>query len=396
MPDTLLPIPFSGHLWFLQYLFLISLLTLPLLLYLRSGSGQRWVTRLAGWCDRRGGIFLFVIPLALALVGLRGLFAADRSWADLVWYATFFVIGYVMSADRRFTEAIKKHGWVCLGLWLGAFYGGVDNEYFADAKVRVFGDGREVTGRVTRVASQRKLGCRRAWLELDGDVKRGDLAMWDLVPFRVRGDRLHARACDDDVGCAAILALIDELVRRGVRRKVLCVFAAAEEAGLQGAKYLCARRRIPKRTRVVAIETSRELPQARIGDGVVIRVGDRRSIFAPAMTAFMVDVARRIEADNEWFRYQRKLMDGGTCESSIYAAHGYTTGAVCLPLGHYHNRNFRTKRIAAEIVSVNDLVSMVELFVGMVEASDGLADFLKPTAPTYTEERRALGERLLH
>jgi glucan biosynthesis protein C len=125
VPDALLPIPFSGHLWFLQYLFLISLLTLPLLRYLRSEPGQRWVTRLAGWCDRRGGILLFVIPLALALIGLRGLFVAERSWADLVWYATFFVIGYVMSADRRFTEAIKRHGWVCLGLWLGAFYGGI-------------------------------------------------------------------------------------------------------------------------------------------------------------------------------------------------------------------------------------------------------------------------------
>jgi len=30
-PETLLPVPFPGHLWFLQYLFLISLMTLPLL-----------------------------------------------------------------------------------------------------------------------------------------------------------------------------------------------------------------------------------------------------------------------------------------------------------------------------------------------------------------------------
>jgi len=33
-PDTLLPIPFAGHLWFLRSLFLISVITLPLLLYL--------------------------------------------------------------------------------------------------------------------------------------------------------------------------------------------------------------------------------------------------------------------------------------------------------------------------------------------------------------------------
>jgi len=124
-PETLLPIPFVGHLWFLQYLFLISLMTLPLLLYLKSGSGQRWVMRLAEWCDRRGGIFLFVIPLALALIGLRGLFEAHRSWADFLWYAIFFVIGYIMSADKRFTDAVKRHGWVCLALWLLGVFGGI-------------------------------------------------------------------------------------------------------------------------------------------------------------------------------------------------------------------------------------------------------------------------------
>ncbi len=120
-PDTLLPLPFGGHLWFLQYLFLISLVTLPLLLYLKSDRGQRWIARLAGWCDRPGGIFLFVIPLALALLGFRGLFEAQRSWADFLWYAIYFVIGFIIAADKRFTDAFKKHGWACLPLWLVGF-----------------------------------------------------------------------------------------------------------------------------------------------------------------------------------------------------------------------------------------------------------------------------------
>jgi glucan biosynthesis protein C len=124
-PDTLLPIPFSGHLWFLQYLFLISLMTLPLLLFLKSRRGRGWLTRLAEVCDRRGGIFLFVIPLSLALIGLRVLSAAQRSWADFLWYALYFVIGFVMSADARFNNAVKRHGWVCLALCIVGFFGGV-------------------------------------------------------------------------------------------------------------------------------------------------------------------------------------------------------------------------------------------------------------------------------
>jgi len=119
----LVPYGFSGHLWFLQYLFLISLVTLPLLLYLKSEQGQRWIERVAGWCDRRGGIFLFIIPLALILICFRFLFSGERSWADFLWYATFFVIGYIIVADKRFTESIKRYGWVCLALWLVGFFG---------------------------------------------------------------------------------------------------------------------------------------------------------------------------------------------------------------------------------------------------------------------------------
>lgn len=124
-PDSLFPFPFSGHLWFLQYLFLISMISIPLLLYLKSEQGSRWITRLAGWIENRGGIFIFVIPLALALICLRGLFETQRSWADFLWYTIFFVLGYIMPADIRFISAVKKYGWTCLVLWLVSFFGGI-------------------------------------------------------------------------------------------------------------------------------------------------------------------------------------------------------------------------------------------------------------------------------
>ncbi len=100
-------------------------MTLPLLLCLKSERGQRWIERLAGWCDRRGGIFLFVIPLALTLISLRGLFRSQRSWPDVLWYANYFIIGYIMAADKRFTKAFNRHQWVCLALWLIGFFGGI-------------------------------------------------------------------------------------------------------------------------------------------------------------------------------------------------------------------------------------------------------------------------------
>lgn len=46
---------FLGHLWFLQFLFLISLLVLPLLLFFKTEQGQRSITKLAVWCNHWGG-----------------------------------------------------------------------------------------------------------------------------------------------------------------------------------------------------------------------------------------------------------------------------------------------------------------------------------------------------
>jgi glucan biosynthesis protein C len=112
-----------GHLWFLQLLFNVVILTLPLLLYLRSASGQRLIERLAGWCDRWGGIFLFLIPLLLVRFCLRSLSGGEypHTWADVFEYAAFFVIGYLIPADKRFTESVRRHGWICLALGVVGF-----------------------------------------------------------------------------------------------------------------------------------------------------------------------------------------------------------------------------------------------------------------------------------
>lgn len=117
-PPRLLPVAFAGHLWFLQFLFLISLLTLPLLLYLKSARGQRWIDRLAGWISRRRRLLWFVLPLALALTALRAPLGGGRTWADWAYYALYFLAGYVLVADERFTASVVRHRRLCALLWL--------------------------------------------------------------------------------------------------------------------------------------------------------------------------------------------------------------------------------------------------------------------------------------
>ena len=114
---------FYGHLWFLQFLFLISLVMLPLLLYLKSERGRRFISRLAGMCSRRAGIFILLVPLVLIRIGLTHLFEDDHTWEDFLYFAVFFLIGYIMVADKRFAEGFMKHRWIALVLGLVCFGG---------------------------------------------------------------------------------------------------------------------------------------------------------------------------------------------------------------------------------------------------------------------------------
>jgi glucans biosynthesis protein C len=121
-PIALFPFNDSGHLWFIQMLFLISLITLPVLLYLQSNSGQRLIGWLARGASKLGGILLFVIPLAVIRIALNWIpMTSDHNWADFFWYALYFLFGCVLAGDARFTEGIKKHTWLCLALWLVPF-----------------------------------------------------------------------------------------------------------------------------------------------------------------------------------------------------------------------------------------------------------------------------------
>ena len=122
-PDGLLPLPFGGHLWFLKYLFMISLLALPLLRFLQSKQGLSFIDKLAGWCAQRGGIFLCLIPVILVRIALRSVFRGEHTWADFFEFMVFFLIGYILSANTNFIESIKKYGWICLIFGLAGFGG---------------------------------------------------------------------------------------------------------------------------------------------------------------------------------------------------------------------------------------------------------------------------------
>jgi glucan biosynthesis protein C len=96
------------HLWFLGFLFAYSLIALPLFLWLKQDAGRRFIMWLGKLGERRGGLFLFIIPLVLVQLILRPFFLAEHHWADFFFTLIFFVSGYILYADDRFLQAIRR------------------------------------------------------------------------------------------------------------------------------------------------------------------------------------------------------------------------------------------------------------------------------------------------
>jgi len=268
------------------------------------------------------------------------------------------------------------------------FYGGVDKKYFPGAKLIIYTEDGPCKTRVLSVSAAKKERALRARLS-PVKCRRGDMACWDLPSMKIKGDLLYSRACDDLVGCVSILALFEELIRRNVGANVLGLFTVAEESGLNGAKYICTQKQLGAKTPIISIETSARRPDAKIGNGVVIRVGDKRSIFSPQITSYLFETAQKLATQNRRFKFQRKLMDGGTCEGTVYHSAGQPTGAVCICLGNYHNRNDKHITISPEFVSINDLENMVELLIEIARTGFAPQPYRKAV---FRTEKGTLGQ----
>ena len=199
-------------------------------------------------------------------------------------------------------------------------------------------------------------------------VGYGDFAVWDLPGYELSEGRILSRACDDLVGCAAIVSALVSVEESGQDASFLAAFTCAEEDGLLGAAYLAKSGWIPKSVAVLSLETSAERPPAKMGDGVIVRVGDKTSVFDPALSGEIWDLVRSLKLPS-----QRCLMSAGTCEATAYQAFGYRAAAICVALGNYHNCT-PEGGIGPEYVSISDFEAMTALCVAIGQAEQSEVD----------------------
>ena len=205
----------------------------------------------------------------------------------------------------------------------------------------------------------------------------GTLGMWDLPDAAVKENVFAARVCDDLGGIAAIVCLLEELIRQKVGGHIIGLCTRAEEVGFSGVLAVCENGWIPKKSPVIGLETSKAMPTGGIqGNGAIIRVGDTTGLFSAGLTHFLSQTAGHIADADSSFRFQRKLMDGGTCNSTAFTAWGYDSAAMCVGLGNYHNMTIKGETgwhakvggkagpgIASETIDFGDFSGMVRILV---------------------------------
>ena len=108
------------HLWYLEDLFLFTLVLLPLFAVLKSQPGRRLTESLGRVSARPGAIFLWALPLALLLIlvdplGVLGP-GLSEDLSRIVVFPIFLVYGFLVFSDGQIQQAIIRHRRIALAL----------------------------------------------------------------------------------------------------------------------------------------------------------------------------------------------------------------------------------------------------------------------------------------
>lgn len=211
---------------------------------------------------------------------------------------------------------------------------------------------------------------------------------------------LRTKAADDLVGCFSILeSFRKSSLRRGKAKKkapnFLALFTRAEEVGfvgLLGHLELGLYKNSKRQILWISLETSRQLPQAEIGKGPILRLGDRAGTFSPrGLKIFRQEVQKRTSSGKMGTPVQTRIMDGGACEASGAISFGYEAIGISVPLGNYHNQNLEGgpdapesgNGPAPEFIALSDLSGLLDLTALIAETPFNLEDAFLETKTAH-------------
>jgi peptidoglycan/LPS O-acetylase OafA/YrhL len=109
------------HLWYLELLFIVSLICLPLFIWLkRTSLGSRVLQGMGDLLANPAGVLLLALPVILLI-----LYLDEETWGNqslggwsFVIYPLFYIGGFVIISNQRLQQYLVRMRWVHLGMGL--------------------------------------------------------------------------------------------------------------------------------------------------------------------------------------------------------------------------------------------------------------------------------------
>lgn len=243
--------------------------------------------------------------------------------------------------------------------WSAVWYGGAPLKTMKGAAVRIYDPARAGWGCAARIGAIEDVDYTREGIPITLEVSEGGelhsqcFGSFDFPAHQFSDSRIETRAADDLAGVVIALGALIDQKKKGKLKSALAVFTRAEEVGFVGCLKLLSAKILRKGSWTLTLEASRALPLAESGMGPVLRIGDRSTVFNSDFSIWMWKVAENLQKQDSQFRYQRRLMDGGSCEATAFALHGMTTSGLAVPLINYHNQGENGP--APEMIHLHDV-----------------------------------------
>ncbi len=102
-----------NHLWFIENLFYLSVLSIPLVLFVRSKHAALCKNAITVFTSKRLGMFAFVLPLIIIKIVTKHYYPEDdkaiTNLSSTLFYGYFFVMGILFAGTPTVWESLKKY-----------------------------------------------------------------------------------------------------------------------------------------------------------------------------------------------------------------------------------------------------------------------------------------------
>jgi peptidoglycan/LPS O-acetylase OafA/YrhL len=101
------------HLWYLEVLFIFSILFLPFILLLRREPGMRLVTKFGDLLAAPGAVYILALAAILSwkLLDPESLLGKEIFGWPLGMYLSFYLAGYLFVSNEHLVESIRRQRW---------------------------------------------------------------------------------------------------------------------------------------------------------------------------------------------------------------------------------------------------------------------------------------------